>query len=51
MEVEDRPVGTADLFATIFESIGIDSESSNQMGDRPIPIVDHGSPIKELLGT
>lgn len=51
MEVEDRPVGTADLFATIFESIGIDSESSNEMGDRPIPIVDHGLPIKELLGT
>jgi hypothetical protein len=49
MEVTDHPVSTADLLATAFESIGIDSTSHNQMGDRPIPIVDDGSPIKELL--
>lgn len=48
-EVTDRPVKTADLLATVFESIGIDSTSHNQMGDRPIPMVDGGSPIKELL--
>jgi len=48
-EVTDRPVKTADLLATVFESIGIDSTSHNQMGDRPIPIVDGGTPIKELL--
>ena len=49
-EVEERPVSSADLFATVFESMGIDSASENQMGDRPIPIVDGGSPVKELLG-
>lgn len=48
-EVANHPVSTADLLATAFESIGIDSTSHNQMGDRPIPIVDGGSPIKELL--
>jgi uncharacterized protein (DUF1501 family) len=50
MEVEDRPVSAADLFATVLEGIGIDSSSENEMGDRPIPIVDNGAPIKELLG-
>ena len=50
MSVTDQPVSSADLFATAFESIGIDSASDNQMGDRPIPIVDGGTPIKELLG-
>lgn len=48
--VKDRPVGAADLFATVLESLGIPSSSSNQMGDRPIPLVDEGGkPIKELL--
>ena len=50
MEVTDRPTSSADLFATVFESIGVDSSSDNQLGDRPIPIVDGGTPIKELLG-
>lgn len=49
MEVKDRPVNAADLFATMLEGIGIDYSSENHMGDRPIPIVDNGSPIKELL--
>ncbi len=51
MEVKDRPVIAADLFATILEAMGISSRDSNQMGDRPIPLVDEGgTPIKELLG-
>jgi uncharacterized protein (DUF1501 family) len=51
MEVKDRPVGAADLFATILEAVEIDSSSDNMMGDRPIPLIDdNGSPIKELLG-
>ena len=49
-KVIEHPVSSADLFATIFEGLGIDSESENQMGDRPIPMVDGGSAIKELLG-
>ena len=50
MKVTDRPVSAADLFATVLEGIGIDSGADNELGDRPVPIVDHGSPIKELLG-
>ncbi len=50
MEVKDRPVSASELFATVLSLVGIDPDSSNQMGDRPIPLVDGGSPIKELLG-
>lgn len=51
MEVKDRPVSAADLFATVLEGLGIGSSDSNQMGDRPIPLVDEGGrPITELLG-
>ena len=51
MDVKDRPVKAADLFATALEAIDIDYASENHMGDRPIPIIDEGgSPIKELLG-
>lgn len=50
MDVQDRPVKTADLFATALEAVGIDFSSENHMGDRPIPIVDDGIPIRELLG-
>lgn len=50
MSVDDRPVSAADLFATVLEGIGVSSDSDNYMGDRPIPIVDGGKPIKELLG-
>lgn len=50
MEVKDRPVSAGDLFATLLEAIGVPSTAENQMGDRPIPIVDGGVPIEELLG-
>ncbi len=51
MEVKDRPVSVPDLFATIFESMGVSVKAANQMGDRPIPIIDEGgAPIRELVG-
>jgi uncharacterized protein (DUF1501 family) len=49
MQVTDRPVTAADLFATVLEAIGIDSQDSNWKGDRPIPMVDSGTPISELV--
>ncbi len=49
MEVLDRPVSAADLFATVLSLLGIDPSASNQLGDRPIPMVDGGTPIQELL--
>ena len=50
MEVTDRKVSAADLFATVLEAIGIPSTADNAAGDRPIPIVDGGTPIGELVG-
>lgn len=50
MEVKDRPVGAADLFATVLSALEIDPGSDNYTGDRPIPLVDDGTPVEELLG-
>ena len=49
LEVKDRPVSASDLFATVLELVGIDSTTENLMGDRPIPLVEEGSPVEELL--
>lgn len=49
MEVKDRPVSAGELFATVLELIGIDSQSSNMSGDRPVPLVDNAQPIAELV--
>ncbi len=48
-DVKDRPVSTGELMATILELLGIDSQSSNNSGDRPIPLVDKANPITELV--
>ena len=45
-----NPVNTPQLFATILKALDINPELSNQVGDRPIPLVDdHATPISELL--
>jgi hypothetical protein len=51
-EVKDRPVKTADLYATILASLGIDPSTENVSPEgRPIAIVDKGGkPIQELVG-
>ncbi len=48
-EIVDRPVGSADLIATILSLLGIDPASSNMDGDRPMPLVDNGNVIRELV--
>ena len=57
MRVADIGCGTGKTTALLHhlvqpsgETVGIDSSSENQMGDRPIPMVDNGLPIRELLG-
>ena len=46
----DRPVSPADVLASVYRQLGIDSSASfiNSAG-RPIPILSHGSPILELV--
>ena len=48
-EVKDRPVSAGELFATALELLGIDSQSRNMNGDRPITLVDASKPISELI--
>lgn len=48
-EVKDRPVNAGELFATALELLGIDSQSSNMNGDRPVGLVDTAKPIAELI--
>jgi hypothetical protein len=48
--VVEGEIGAADLFATIFQAIGIDHEKSYDVGARPIPLVDFGAKvIREVL--
>ena len=48
--VEDRPVSTADFFATVCELLGIDyTEERDTPGGRPLPRVGKGgTPVREL---
>lgn len=47
--VVDQPVSASDLYATVLKLLDIDPYSENYDGDRPIPIVDEGTAIEELL--
>jgi uncharacterized protein (DUF1501 family) len=49
-KVVEGEVGAAQLFATIFQALGIDHQKEYRVGDRPIPLTDPGTePIRELL--
>jgi hypothetical protein len=48
--VVEGEVGAAQLFATIFQALGLDHQKDYYVGDRPIPLTDPGTePIRELL--
>ena len=47
--ITDQPVSVADSHATILTALGIDPALELFDGDRPIPITDHGTPIRELF--
>jgi len=44
-----NPVGVPDFFATICAAVGVDYRANLHDGDRPVPITDQGTPIKELF--
>ncbi len=50
--MEDRPVSTADFFATVCEMLGIDyTQERDTPGGRPMPRVEKsGKPVRELYG-
>lgn len=45
-----RPYGPADIAATMYHSLGIETETRvpDRLG-RPVPVLDHGHPIAEVL--
>jgi uncharacterized protein (DUF1501 family) len=48
--VAERPVPVADLYATIYKQLGIDTEKKFHSGTgRPVKVLDSGEPVKELL--
>ncbi|MDX1981817.1 MAG: DUF1501 domain-containing protein [Bryobacteraceae bacterium] len=47
--VVDRPVTVPDFHATIHCALGIDPSKNLYAGDRPVPVTDHGQPIREIF--
>ncbi|MFQ5731839.1 MAG: DUF1501 domain-containing protein [Planctomycetaceae bacterium] len=48
--VSDGELKAGDLFATIFQALGIDHTKDYHIGARPIPLIDFGAkPVKEVL--
>lgn len=48
--VKDGEIGAAELFATIFQALGIDHQKDYHVGSRPLPLTDPGTqPINEVL--
>jgi hypothetical protein len=50
--VVDRPIDPQDVVATIYHHLGIDAQAISFIDrlDRPMPLLDHGRPIRELVG-
>jgi hypothetical protein len=48
--VKDGEIGAAELFATVYQSLGINHHKDYYLGSRPIPLTDPGTePVKEVL--
>jgi uncharacterized protein (DUF1501 family) len=49
-KVKDGEIGAAELFATIFQAVGIDHQKDYHVGSRPLPLTDPGTkPVREVL--
>lgn len=50
-EPADRPLGPGDLIASLYRALGIDHSQmiADRLG-RPVRLVEHGEPIRELFG-
>jgi uncharacterized protein (DUF1501 family) len=51
-EVAERPISPQDVAATIYHHLGINARnvSFRDLLDRPMPLIDNGEPIRELVG-
>ncbi|MBW3540523.1 MAG: DUF1501 domain-containing protein [Planctomycetes bacterium] len=48
-KVTERPISLPDWHATIHTALGIDPAKELYAGERPVPITDHGRPIREAF--
>lgn len=48
-KIIERPISVPDLFATIHWAMGVNPAKNLYDGDRPVPLTDHGKPVKELF--
>lgn len=48
-KVVEQPISIPDFHATIHAALGIKPSKELYAGDRPVPITDHGEPIRELF--
>jgi hypothetical protein len=49
-EVKEGKIGAAELFATIYQAVGIDHRKDYHVGARPIPLTDPGTKaVSEVL--
>ena len=44
-----EPISIPDLFATVYNAVGIDPASDLYAGDRPVPLTDQGKPLGKLF--
>lgn len=49
-KIVENPVSIPDFHATIHAALGIDPAHELFDGSRPVPITDHGTPIREMFG-
>jgi len=49
-KILDLPVSIPDFHATIACAMGVDPSEELYAGERPVPITDHGKPIRKLFG-
>lgn len=48
-KVVERPISVPDLFATVYNAMGINTHQELYAVDRPVPITDGGIPVRELF--
>ena len=48
-KIVSQPISIPDFHATLLKAMGIDHTTELYDGDRPVPMTDHGKPIKELF--
>ena len=48
--VVDGQIGPGELFATIYQALGIDHEKAYMVGSRPVPLTNPGTePVRAVL--